>query len=110
MAEALQEEGYDVAMAINGREALRVLVSLEGPCLVLLDLEIPRVDGQAFLERLKTDSRFLGTRVVGMTAEPGPVPPGVSAVMRKPVRLEALLDMVSQHCPPRDAGPTSMPA
>jgi CheY-like chemotaxis protein len=110
MAEALQEEGYEVAMAINGREALRVLSSLDGPCLVLLDLEIPRVDGPAFLERLKTDARFLGTRVVGMTAEPGPIPPGVSALLRKPVRLGALLAMVAEHCPSRDAGPTSVPA
>jgi CheY-like chemotaxis protein len=110
MAEALQEEGYEVAMAINGREGLRVLSALDGPCLVLLDLEIPRVEGLGFLERLRTDARYHGTRVVGMTAEPGPVPPGTLAVLRKPVRLDALLELVTRHCPPRDSGPTSMPA
>jgi two-component system, chemotaxis family, chemotaxis protein CheY len=104
MAEALQEEGYEVAMAINGREGLRVLSSLDGPCLVLLDLEIPRVDGRGLLERLRTDARFSRTRVVGMTAEPGPLPPGVSDVLRKPVRLDTLLAMVVEHCPRADAG------
>lgn len=102
MAEALQEEGYEVAMAINGREGLRVLSSLDTPCLVLLDLEIPRVDGNAFLERLRTDARYAGTRVVGVTAEPGPIPPGVSGALRKPVRLATLLSMVAEHCPRQD--------
>lgn len=110
MAEALQEEGYEVAMAINGHEGLRVLSVLSAPCLVLLDLEIPRVDGTGFLERLRTDARFAGTRVVGMTAEPGPLPPGTLAVLRKPVRLETLLALVTEYCPGQDSGPTSMPA
>lgn len=99
MAEALHDEGYEVAMAINGHEGLRVLVALDAPCLVLLDLEIPRVDGYAFLERLRTDARFTGTQVVGMTGEPGPPPPGVVGLLRKPVKLGTLMAAVTRHCP-----------
>ncbi|WNZ61840.1 response regulator [Myxococcus sp. MxC21-1] len=76
MAEALHDEGFEVSMAINAVEALRVLAALESACLVLLDWEIPRVDGRGLLERLRSDERFAGTRVVVMTAEAGPLPPG----------------------------------
>lgn len=99
MAEALQDEGYEVAMAINGHEGLRVLAALEGPCLVLLDLEIPRMDGRDFLQRLMTDARFAGTQVVGMTGELGPPPPGVVTLLLKPVKLGVLLTAVARHCP-----------
>lgn len=99
MAEALQDEGYDVAMAINGREALRVLVSLEVPCLVLVDLETPRVQGLGLLETLERDARFEQSRVVAMAAEPGPRPASVVALLRKPVRLKDLMATVQEHCP-----------
>ena len=99
MAEALQDEGYEVAMAINGHEGLRVLRALESPCLVLVDLELGRVGGRAMIDALERDARFAGCRVVGMDAEPGPRPPGVLAVLRKPVRLAALLEVVREHCP-----------
>lgn len=99
MAEALHDEGYEVAMAIHAQEGLRVLSALDAPCLVLLDLEIPRVDGRAFLERLRTDPRFEGTRVLGMTGEPGPAPPGVVGMLLKPVKLATLLAAVVKHCP-----------
>ncbi|WP_426755647.1 response regulator [Myxococcus sp. Y35] len=103
MAEALHDEGFEVSMAINAVEALRVLAALEAACLVLLDWEIPRVDGRGLLERLRRDERFAGTQVVVMSAEPGPVPSGAVGVLRKPVRLEALLEAVRRHCPAHGA-------
>jgi CheY-like chemotaxis protein len=107
MGEALHDEGYDVAMAIHGQEGLRVLSALDAPCLVLLDLEIPRVDGHAFLERLRTDPRYEGTRVVGMSGELGPPPPGVVVMLLKPVKLATLLATVSKHCPSPSPGPSA---
>ncbi|MCP3105180.1 response regulator [Myxococcus sp. K15C18031901] len=99
MAEALQDEGYEVAMAINGHEGLRVLRALETPCLVLVDLELARVGGRAMLEALGKEACFEGSRVVGMDAHPGARPPGVVALVRKPVRLEDLLTVAREHCP-----------
>lgn len=99
MAEALQDEGYDVAMAINGREGLRVLLSLEVACLVLVDLETPCVEGLRLLETLGRDARFATSRGVGMVAEAGPCPTGAVALLRRPVRLKELLAVVQEHCP-----------
>ncbi len=101
MAEALHDEGYEVALAPNGRDGLRVMEALESPCLVLLDLEMPWVDGRSFLEQMRADARFAESRVVGMTGEPGPAPPGVVEMLRKPVKLSALLHAVAKHCPGR---------
>ncbi len=99
MAEALQDEGYEVAQALNGSEGLRVLEALNAPCLVLVDLEMPWVDGISFLARLRADARYAATRVVGMSGEPGPLLPGLAEKLRKPVKLATLLSAVARHCP-----------
>ncbi|MCP3140009.1 response regulator [Pyxidicoccus xibeiensis] len=103
MAEALRDEGHEVVLALDGEEGLRLLTALETPCLVLIDLETPLVRGSVLVERLRADARFNRTRVVGLTGDPQPVPPGVAALLRKPVRLETLLTMVRRHCPGQDA-------
>ena len=43
----LAEEGYAVAVAANGQEALR-RVAAQRPCLILLDMKMPVMDGWAF--------------------------------------------------------------
>lgn len=48
----LQVEGYLVAEAANGIEAMRILNSEDPPDVVLLDLAMPRMDGFAFLEAI----------------------------------------------------------
>ena len=45
LAEELQEEGYAVSAANNGREALSLLKGAEKPDLVILDLRMPKMDG-----------------------------------------------------------------
>ena len=49
----LEQEGYGVATAANGEQALRA-VDEEAPDLVLLDLWMPVMDGWQFLERLRS--------------------------------------------------------
>jgi two-component system response regulator MprA len=46
---ALDDEGYTVECAANGREALEVLARSK-PCVILLDLMMPVMDGWAFCE------------------------------------------------------------
>ena len=49
-------EGFTVATASNGREGLERLVALGRPCMILLDLMMPVMDGHEFLDRLATRS------------------------------------------------------
>ncbi len=98
-AEALHADGYDVVMAVNCKEALRVLLAHVDapPCLILLDVSPLTLGGEDFLERLRTHAAQWAVPLLVVTGEPGPTPPGVTAALRKPVRVEALLSAVATH-------------
>jgi two-component system response regulator RegX3 len=55
LAEQLHEDGYDVATARDGQEALRRL-DAGWPDLILLDLMMPRIDGLALARRIKAEA------------------------------------------------------
>lgn len=46
---ALESGGYEVTVATNGLEALRQLRAEDAPCVILLDLMMPVMDGLTFL-------------------------------------------------------------
>jgi len=48
----LRSDGYDVVSAENGVEALELLQAAPGPCVVLLDLMMPVMNGVEFLQAL----------------------------------------------------------
>lgn len=97
--EILQEEGCEVAMAANGAEALSVLASLkEAPCLILLDLMMPVLDGYGFLARLRANPTLPPIPVLVVSASEGPLPDGAQGWLRKPFRLDALLAEVTRYC------------
>jgi CheY-like chemotaxis protein len=80
MREILDEEGHVVLTATNGIEALAVARN-ERPDLVLLDLEMPKMDGRTFLVVLSgaDDSDRVGAESV-----------------RKPLRLHTLLGLLER--------------
>jgi two-component system NtrC family response regulator/two-component system response regulator HydG len=52
LGQILQEDGYEVTLASDGEEALR-LVAEESPDLLLTDLRMPKVDGHELLKRVR---------------------------------------------------------
>ncbi len=101
LCDVLHAAGYDVVMAANGREALRVLSNLEAPPgLILLDLTMPKMDGMGLLEKLQEDEALRALPVLVVTALEGPVPPGAVGLLRKPVQVKALLAAVDRYCLP----------
>jgi DNA-binding response OmpR family regulator len=102
---ALEVEGYDVAWARDGEQALE-LIQQDQPDLVLVDLLMPVMDGWHFVERLR-DGRAQ-TRVVVMSAfgRPERLSAEVSAdaYLAKPFDLTTLYDIVrEQLASPGDA-------
>jgi two-component system, chemotaxis family, chemotaxis protein CheY len=103
--ETLEDEGYDVAVAENGLRAMNILqASGPLPCLVLLDLMMPVMNGEEFLQEMRKEPRLSSVPVVLLTAD-GSVPHkarvlNVAAGLRKPVELRDLLATVSEHCRP----------
>jgi two-component system OmpR family response regulator len=65
--EALSASGYDVAVAANGREAVRVSSSFL-PDLVLLDIMMPDADGFTVCEWLRSKPVALKSPVIFLTA------------------------------------------
>ena len=65
--EVLETSGYEVIEAADGVEALR-RVREAAPDLVLVDIQMPRLDGYGVLRELRTDPQYSGLRVVAVTA------------------------------------------
>jgi CheY-like chemotaxis protein len=95
----LEEEGYGVATAIHGREALEKLHGGMRPRMILLDLHMPVMDGTTFREEQKTLEPSIANIPVVMFTASGSVP-GVSVddVVRKPIDVDDLLQKVARIC------------
>ena len=65
--EVLEMSGYEVVEAFDGQEALS-LARENSPDLVLVDIQMPRLDGYGVLRELRADPRFSDLRVVALTA------------------------------------------
>jgi signal transduction histidine kinase len=102
LVEMLGGEGYSVAEAADGRQALDYLAGHGAPSLILLDLMMPTMDGWEFLANLRADQRLASIPVVAMSGlELGAVSAplvGVSSYLRKPPRREELLEVATRHC------------
>ena len=91
-----------VVQAVDGGDALAKLDELARPCLVLLDLSMPRVDGLEILERLQQHAQAAAFPVVLMTGHTdfgaaGDYP-GVVGRLKKPFDVGQLLALVNAHC------------
>jgi CheY-like chemotaxis protein len=96
LQDQLEEDGYDVVPASNGRQAIEYLTLDAGslPDLIILDLMTPIVTGWQVLERLRSSPDLARIPVIVVTASAGNKPSGVVQVLRKPFRLDALFDTV----------------
>jgi two-component system, sensor histidine kinase and response regulator len=96
--EILEDEGYAVELARDGRAGLELLRGLTTPpCLVLLDLIMPELDGGEVYRALQADPVLSGLRVVVATSDPSRAPAG-AAVVAKPMSLDQLLELVRACC------------
>ncbi len=97
-ATVLRARGYRVAEASDGEKAIEVILR-ENPGLVLLDLELPRLNGLSVLRRLRNELQKIEVPVVVITGYEQHFETAVAAgcddYLLKPIdfeRLETLLD------------------
>jgi CheY-like chemotaxis protein len=64
----LVAEGYDVATARDAGEALAALAAGERPRLILMDLQLPGVDGLELTRRLRADPATADVPIVAVTS------------------------------------------
>jgi two-component system, sensor histidine kinase and response regulator len=97
LQEFFQEEGYLVSTAANGADALDRLGEEDLPCVVILDILMPILDGNEVYQRMQRDPRLARVPVIVSTSDPSRAPSGVM-IMKKPTNLSRLLQAVQQHC------------
>ncbi len=101
VAEILRDEGYLVDEAENGRDAMdRIGEMHEEPCLVLLDMMMPEMNGVEVLAALSRQHRLAAMPVVVLSAQALVHAQGARRILRKPLSREALLTVVREFCDP----------
>ena len=97
---SLRKAGYNVAVATDGEEALRKVES-SAPDLVLSDTRLPRLDGYAFVRKLKEKPEWARIPVVFLTSQRSVedkirgLELGVEDYLTKPIFVRDLLARVS---------------
>jgi CheY-like chemotaxis protein len=107
IAECLAYEGYAVAVASNGEEALAWLRRSGRPDLVVLDLVMPVMNGVQFLDHVRAEPAWKDVPVVLMTAAmpaAGAPLPRVDGYLPKPFELADLLAVVERFTALRGLG------
>lgn len=113
--ELLQGVGANVKVANNGREAVEILSSGPQPPpfdVVLMDLQMPEMDGYQATAKLRGDARFRAVPIIAMTAHATIeerqrcLAAGMNDHVSKPIDPEALFDTVGRFYSPDSANVT----
>jgi CheY-like chemotaxis protein len=96
----LEDAGYRVATAANGRQGLERLAEAPRPDLVLLDMMMPVMNGPAMLAAMAADPELDGVPVIVLSSLPEEAvrerAKGVAAILRKPYTAAAILDAITR--------------
>jgi CheY-like chemotaxis protein len=103
IAEVLEDDAYRPVLASNGASALDQLRAAQTkPCVILLDVMMPILDGRGFRARQQEDPELKGIPVVVLSAHADAALAAVEmqaeGFIRKPVDLHNLLDTVERFC------------
>ena len=97
--ELLAPHGFEVLFAYNGEQAIPLVESHPDIQLVILDLSMPGMDGRQWLRWFR--GKRVDSPVLIITGYPGDVPDtdlAPSVILKKPVDVAELLDMVGLFC------------
>jgi two-component system cell cycle response regulator DivK len=99
---ALEAKGYRVLEAINGQEAVEISMR-EHPVLILMDLDLPILDGIAATQRIRQQSEMSQVPIIAVTAYPmsytrvKAFAQGCNGYMSKPIDLSELQELITRH-------------
>jgi two-component system, cell cycle response regulator DivK len=101
--DVLQASGYSTFEATTGEQAVELALVHE-PALVLMDVQLPGIDGVETLEKLRQDERTSSIPVLALTAQAMSgdrerfLEAGFDGYLAKPVDVGALIEAVREHC------------
>jgi len=107
LVEYLDGRGYSVIAAWNGEQALEKAAEF-APDIILMDIQMPKMDGLEATRRLRADPRFISTPIVALTAlvMPGDkercLEAGANEYLSKPVNLKMLVKVIERLIQSKD--------
>jgi len=99
---ALRPHGYILLEATDGEEALEVINNGERPDLILLDIQLPKIDGLEVTRRLRRIPEFSHVPIIAVTAyamrgdEEKIIGAGCDAYLPKPINTRELPRLVAE--------------
>jgi CheY-like chemotaxis protein len=109
LRDVLEYAGYDVRVARTAEDGITLAVK-EPPDLVLMDLQLPGMDGMEALRRLREDPRTAGIPVVAVTAQAMKqdrervLEAGFDGYVEKPISVRAFPDQVRSFLRDEEVG------
>jgi two-component system, chemotaxis family, chemotaxis protein CheY len=101
LTQILELEGFRVVACSNGADALDYLLRAERPCLIVLDLLMPVMDGRQFGRALSQQALELRSiPIIVVSALDAPAAAGIGAIrtLKKPLDVDVLLSAVRELC------------
>jgi two-component system, cell cycle response regulator DivK len=101
--DVLQANGYETLEATTGREAVDLTIE-HTPDLVLMDIQLPDIDGIEALGRLRADERTASIPVLVLTAQAMDgdrerfLAAGFDDYISKPVNIVSFIATVKRYC------------
>jgi two-component system cell cycle response regulator DivK len=101
--DVLQASGYRTLEAASGQRAVELALE-HRPDLVLMDIQLPDIDGVEALNRLKADERFSSVPVLALTAQAMDgdrerfLAAGFDGYLSKPVDIAEFVATVKRYC------------
>ena len=100
---ALKKKGFEVYIALNGKEALEIC-QLEKPCLMVLDIMMPDMDGFEVLEKVKKNKYLHKIKTLFLSAKNKPedmergMQAGAEDYITKPFSTKKLIEKITHYC------------
>ncbi len=100
----LEKYGYEVVGARDGREGLELAARVK-PALIVLDIQLPLMDGHEIARRLKTSPETRDIPIVAVTSyamnkdREQILASGCEGYMEKPINPETFVSELAQHLP-----------
>lgn len=105
----LEKNGYEVVQARDGREGIE-LAGRVIPALILLDIQLPVMDGYAVARALRNNPALTDVPIVAVTSyamvgdREKTLAAGCTGYIEKPINPETFMAEVEQHLPARPSG------